>query len=236
MSSPDEIASQRALRASAAAPNNGLAEVWPPFALRVTAGDLDLSPVTDADLPGLVALARAGIHDPSTMPFFEPWTDAPPERLGPNTAAYYWQMRAGFNPDAWVLDLAVRVAGELVGVQGVSTRNYRVTRSGETGSWLVRSRQGQGIGTRMRQAMCALLFDHLDATEVTSGAFVDNPASLAVSRKVGYVDNGTERMQRRPGELAHNRKLVLTPDRFVRGVPIHVEGVAALRRFIGLDG
>lgn len=38
---------------------------------------------------------------------------------------------------------------------------------------------------RMRQALCAFLFDCLDAQEITAGAFVDNPASLAVSRKVG---------------------------------------------------
>jgi RimJ/RimL family protein N-acetyltransferase len=54
----------------------------------------------------------------------------------------------------------------------------------------------------MRQAMCALLFDHLDAQEIASAAFVDNPASLAVSRRVGSVDNGIFREQRRPGELA----------------------------------
>src|SRR4051794_32629907 len=67
--------------------------------------------------------------------------------------------------------------------------------------------QGRGIGTAMRQTMCALLFDHLQAEEITSAAFTDNPASLAVSRKVGYTDNGTFRMQRRPGELAWRRKL-----------------------------
>ena len=212
------------------------ADVWPPFALRITCGDLELHQVTDADIPELVDLIRAGIHDPSLMPFAIPWTDAPDDRIGPNTAAYYWQLRAVFGVQTWTLDLAVRVEGELVGVQGFHTVDYLVTRTGETGSWLVRSRQGRGIGTRMRQAMCALLFDHLDAAEVTSGAFLDNPASLAVSRKVGYVDNGTFRMQRRPGELAYNRKLLLTPDRFVRGAPIAVEGVAELRRFIGLDG
>ena len=40
----------------------------------------------------------------------------------------------------------------------------------------------------MRQMICAFLFDHLDFEEITSGAFTDNPASLAVSRKVGYRD------------------------------------------------
>ena len=51
----------------------------------------------------------------------------------------------------------------------------------------------------MRQTLCAFLFDHLDAEEITSAAFLDNPASLAVSRKVGYLPNGDFRERRRPG-------------------------------------
>ena len=68
----------------------------------------------------------------------------------------------------------------------------------------------------MRQVMCALLFDHLGFTEITSGAFTDNPASLTVSAKVGYVANGTVRYERR-GELADMTQLLLTPDAFRRG-------------------
>ena len=77
--------------------------------------------------------------------------------------------------------------------------------------------QGRGIGTAMRQVMCAFVFDHLDAVEITSGAFTDNPASLAVSRKVGYVENGSVRRERRPGEAATTVELLLTPEAFVRG-------------------
>lgn len=129
----------------------------------------------------------------------------------------------------------MRHEGVPVGVQAFQTRNYLVTRSGETGSWLVRSRQGRGIGTLMRQVVCAFVFDQLDAEEITSSGFVDNPASLAVSRKVGYVENGTSREQRRPGELALSRQLVLRPQSLVRpAYPVEVEGVAAFRQFIGL--
>jgi hypothetical protein len=96
--------------------------------------------------------------------------------------------------------------------------------------------QGRGIGTAMRRAICALAFDHLDAEEVTSGAFTDNPASLAVSRKVGYRLGGQTRLRRRQGELAVNQQLVLRPDDLVRGEhPVTVEGLPAFRRAIGLD-
>ena len=80
--------------------------------------------------------------------------------------------------------------GRLVGVQGVSTRDFPVTRTGETGSWLGREFHGRGIGTLMRQAICVLCLDHLGFEEVTSAAFADNPASHGVSRKVGYRANG----------------------------------------------
>jgi RimJ/RimL family protein N-acetyltransferase len=96
--------------------------------------------------------------------------------------------------------------------------------------------QGRGIGTQMRQAICALMFDHLDAAEVTSGAFLDNPASLAVSRKVGYQPNGRLRQERRPGDLGVLQQLVLLPENFVRPAEaVHVQGVPAFRAFAGLD-
>jgi RimJ/RimL family protein N-acetyltransferase len=68
----------------------------------------------------------------------------------------------------------------------------------------------------MRQAICVALSDHLGAEEITSAAFLDNPASLAVSRKLGYVDNGQIRQQRREGELAVAQQLLLRPDDLVR--------------------
>jgi len=79
--------------------------------------------------------------------------------------------------------------------------------------------------------------DHLDFEEVTSGAFADNPASLGVSRKVGYRDNGKTRLKRRDADRAVLRRLVLQPDDLIRGdLRIEVEGLAEVRAFIGLDG
>ena len=192
-------------------------QLWPPFALTVTAGPLTLRAVRDEDKPALLELVLAGVHNPAVMPFSTPWTDAAPADLLRQSVAYYWRIRADFSPSSWSLDLVVRVADEIVGGQGLFGENFTVTRVADTGSWLGRAHQGRGIGTLMRQAACALVLDHLDGEQLTSAAFEDNPASLAVSRKVGYVDNGVERRQRRDGELAVLRRLILTPDAFVRG-------------------
>lgn len=213
-----------------------LADLHPPLGLRITAGAVELRGVTDDDLVLLCALAEAGVHPPGDMPFYVPWTEAPPGELARNTAAHHWSNRATWSTTSWSLALGVWYDGELVGSQSLRTRDFLVTRTGETGSWLGLAHQGRGIGTLMRQAICAFAFDHLDAVEVSSGAFVDNPASLAVSRKVGYREDGRERLQRRPGEVAVNQRLVLTPETFVRGEdPLEVEGLAAFRRFVGLD-
>jgi RimJ/RimL family protein N-acetyltransferase len=134
------------------------------------------------------------------------------------------------------MNLAVRHEGTLVGVQGLETRDYLVTRTGETGSWLGQQFHGRGIGTAMRQTICAFIFDHLHAQEITSGAFLDNPSSLAVSRKVGYRENGVRRLKRREGELALNQMLVLRPEDLVRGEhELVVEGLEAFRASIGLQ-
>lgn len=213
-----------------------IADVLPLLGLRITAGPIELRGITDDLLPALIALVREGIHDPARMPFTFPWTDAPAAELPLRFAQYHWNGRATWSPEKWELNLAVFHDGALVGVQGLSTHDYLVTRQGETGSWLGREHQGRGIGTAMRQAMCAFVFDHLDAVRITSGYFTDNPASGAVSRKVGYRENGVERRQRRPGELAECVQLVLAPEDFVRGAhDVRATGVGTFRRSIGLD-
>lgn len=212
-----------------------LSELWPPFGLVVTAGPLELRPVRDADIPEVADLAVDGIHPPEEMPFSFAWTDVTAAELPAAMAAYYWRARAELSPGKWALDFVVRRDGEVVGIQGIGAADFLVTRSCESGSWLGQRHQGQGIGTLMRQTVCAFAFDHLDAVEVTSGAWSDNPASRAVSRKVGYVDNGSRRLQRRD-RLATMHDLVLTPDRFVRHEhPLEVHGLDGVRRLLGLD-
>jgi RimJ/RimL family protein N-acetyltransferase len=213
-----------------------IADVLPALGLRIIAGPLELRGIADEDLVTLGGLAVGGIHDPGQMPFYHPWTQVDPSELPLKFAQYHWHSRASWSREKWELNLGVWRDGVLLGVQGVSTEHFLVTRTGETGSWLGREHQGRGIGTAMRQVMCAFLFDHLDFEEITSGAFTDNPASLAVSRKVGYRDNGVRRLKRREGELASNQGLVLTPEELIRGEhPLEVDGVAAFRRSIGLD-
>ena len=211
------------------------ATALPLLGLRITAGPVELRGVTD-DLLGPVAdLAIKGIHDPDFMPFFVPWSIAPAEAMPKNMAQFHWGQRASFSVEKWGMDLAVFYDGQLVGCQGFSTRDFLITRVGETGSWLGREFHGRGIGTAMRKVICAFIFDHLDAKFITSSAYSDNPASLGVSRKCGYRENGVSILKRndKPATL---QLLILEPGNLMRYEhALTVEGLPEFRRSIGLD-
>ena len=207
---------------------------WPPYALAIRCGDLELRVVRDDDLPELIELIADGVHDPSTMPFSVPWTREPPERAPAEYARYHWGQRVRLTPSEWSLNFLVRRAGVAVGVQDLRGHDFAVTRVGQTGSWLGRRFHGQGIGTRMRQTVCAFAFDTLGAVELRSSAFLDNPASLAVSRKVGYGADGTF-ITARERVAATEQRLLLRPEWLVRPrEPIEITGSAPLLRFLDL--
>ena len=169
------------------------------------------------------------------MPFYTPWSLKSADEMPQSVAQYHWGNRARFSPDQWGMDLAVFFDGELVGSQGFSSRDFRITRVGETGSWLGREFQGRGIGTAMRKVICAFVFDYLDAQLITSGAYTDNPASLAVSRKCGYTENGVI-VHKRMDKAATLQLLILEPGNLVRYEhKLTVEGLPEFRRSIGLD-
>ncbi|MFB9377349.1 GNAT family N-acetyltransferase [Kineococcus gynurae] len=169
-----------------------------PFAalrLRTTTSDGAEVELRTGDLEGVVALAAVaaeGVHDEALMPFTTPWTRCEPAERARRT--FDWQVGAwaGWRPEDWRLEFVVRRDGVVVGTQSLSARHFPVRREVGTGSWLGRAHQGRGTGRAMRVAVLALAFDHLGADTATSSAFVDNPASLAVSHGLGYADDGLE--------------------------------------------
>ncbi|MBW3601102.1 MAG: GNAT family N-acetyltransferase [Actinobacteria bacterium] len=185
--------------------------LWPLFGLRVRTARLELRLPADDDLAALAELAAAGVHPPETMPFLSAWTDKPSPELERGMLRHHWRSRAHWTPGEWTLDLAVLADSGHVGMQGITATEFAVTRSVGTGSWLGRSHQGHGIGTEMRAAVLHLAFAGLGALEARSGAFTDNPASLAVSRRLGYHPEGHNVRVRR-GQRAIERRLVLTRD------------------------
>jgi RimJ/RimL family protein N-acetyltransferase len=170
---------------------------WPLFGLVVRTPRLEMRLPREDEFGALNALIDAGIHDPATMPFTTPFTDVPAPQRARESAQFWWRQRAEWSPDKWSYTGAVYVEGQVAGVQGMMADHFGALRSVETGSWLGRAFQGQGLGKEMRQAILHLAFEGLGAEEARSGAFHDNAASLATSRSVGYADNGEARELRR---------------------------------------
>lgn len=221
-----------------------LEEIFPPFALRIVCDPVVLSVLRDDDLPELVELVRGGIQDPDLpMPFLRDWHEEPfapgsPEGFPTTSLAWWWTQRATFAPDEWRLALVVRRDDVLVGMQDLHAKDFPQTRHVMTGSWLGRAHHGKGTGTLMRQLAVGFAFDELGADRCESGYIVGNHASAAVSRKVGYVDNGRRRIiqHTRQGKVgADEQRVVVTPVTFVRPVgKVTVDGADRLRDFLGL--
>jgi RimJ/RimL family protein N-acetyltransferase len=167
------------------------APYWPLFGLRIRTPRLELRYPTDDDLLAVVALAADGIHDADTMPFYVPWTRAESPDLERGMLRYFWSQRGTLSPARWSLPLAVYEGQQPVGIQDVMAEHFAVTRTVETGSWLVQRAQGRGVGKEMRAAVLHLAFEGLGAMEAYSASFEDNPASAAVSRANGYDSNGS---------------------------------------------
>jgi RimJ/RimL family protein N-acetyltransferase len=175
----------------------GSTRFWPLFDLVIRTPRLELRLLREEDFAEVVEVIDQGIHEPGTMPFFFPWTDAEPEQRAREAAQWMWRHRAAWSPDKWTLTAGVFVDGKPVGVQDLEAEQFRAVRSVETGSWLGRAHQGKGLGREMREAILHLAFAGLGAEEALSGAFEDNAASLATSRAVGYEENGEARGRRR---------------------------------------
>ena len=184
-------------------------EHWPLFALAVHTPRLSLRYPDDDDVVALADLGVAGVHDPSFMPFFIPWTDQEPRVRARSSVQFLWRQRAEWTAEHWSLPMAVVVDGRVVGLQDLIGEHFPVLRVVRTGSWLGQPYQAKGIGTEMRHAILHLAFAGLGAREARSAAFADNHASLGVSRKVGYERCDTRTVLRR-GEAAPSIELRMT--------------------------
>jgi RimJ/RimL family protein N-acetyltransferase len=209
-------------------------EYWPLPGLRVRTGHLELRLPDAEDLTALAALAEAGVHDPEVQPFAVAWTDAAPAERAISTMRYHWSAWGSWQPSHWTLNLVAVLDGVVVGTQELSATDFVVLREVETGSWLGLRHQGQGIGTAMRAAVLALAFDGLGAEFAVSAAFVDNAASLAVSRKLGYVDDGIKRSMVR-GKPHETRRLRLDRASWQahRTIEVTISGLGPCLPFFG---
>jgi RimJ/RimL family protein N-acetyltransferase len=208
---------------------------WSLAGLRLRTPTLELRWPTPADLDALAALAADGVHEPDRQPFMVPWAQTPPAERAKGTLQFHWRQWAAWQPTDWSLGMVVLRDDIVVGTQGMEGRDFAIRREVSTGSWVGLRHHGQGIGTEMRAAVLHLAFDGLGAEHATSGAFADNAASLAVSRKLGYADDGIDR-QVVGGEVVVTRRFRLNREQWQmnRRIPVEIVGLEACAKEFGL--
>lgn len=209
--------------------------LWPLYDLRLRTPDLELRLPTDDELADLCLVARAGIHDAETMPFDVAWTDKPSPQFERDFLQHHWGLRAAWSHEHWTLALAVFRNGDPIGMQDLAGGNFPVLREVNTGSWLGQRFQGHGYGKQMRAAVLHLAFAGLGAVAARSGAFIDNPASLGVSRALGYEPDGVTLAAPR-GVPREQVRLRMTRQRWDehRYCEVTVEGLAGCRDMFGI--
>jgi RimJ/RimL family protein N-acetyltransferase len=181
-------------------PTHTLADVWPPFGLRIESPRLVLRQVRETDFPAYVAAASSGIMTSGRNSFASPWDENSPEDIAKNSLTWLWSKRPAIGPDSWYFMLAVfsrnddGSEGRLIGMQDAWAEKYRVLRTVESASWLRADAQGQGYGKEQRAAMLLWAFDHFGAEFAESGAFDWNEPSKRVSEALGYFQCGTHRV------------------------------------------
>jgi RimJ/RimL family protein N-acetyltransferase len=200
---------------------------WPVADLRLRAGEVELRPMTEADLGAL-----ADLHPPDyeTDPRLASFTDDPARRRGTALHQAYWLYLGSWRPESWRLPFTVTVGGRPVGMQDLEAADFGVRRTVQTASWLAVDQRGRGVGKAMRLAVLALGFDGLGAEVAETEAWPHNAASLGVSRALGYVDNGRTRHVH-DGHSADLVRMRLTRERWRPGDGVLIEGLDACRHF-----
>lgn len=206
--------------------------------LRLRTDRLELRLPDEAELDQLAKLAEGGIHDRKEMPFVVPWTDAVGKPgFAEGFVAYHRGLRESWSTDAWQLELGVWAAGQLIGIQAVAGHGFAHTRELKTGSWLGQSFQGRGYGTEMRAAVLELAFHGLGAQAALSSSLDGVQASLRVSQKLGYTEDGQSWLEVR-GERRCDRHLRLTRDRWTdrERISVRISGLEPCFPLFGLKG
>jgi RimJ/RimL family protein N-acetyltransferase len=206
---------------------------WPLFDLRLTNGDLVLTPLREADLAEVADVLPADVE---LNPAATRYALEPAVQRGVVVHQEYWRYYGTWRPQEWRLNFAVRRNGDLLGLQELEGNDFPVLRTVDTSSWLVAEARGTGTGKRMRRAVLALAFGPLEAQAAVTSAWHDNTSSLGVSRSIGYRPNGVSVMGRE-GEADTLVHLRMTREQWLEtgaAAEVTIEGFEPCRPFFGL--
>jgi RimJ/RimL family protein N-acetyltransferase len=214
-------------------PNNE--PVWPLFDLRLNFNDTMLRPVRETDLNELARILPDDYeHDPSSSLLLGLDLASNRRRL---LFQNYWRNWGAWSVESWTLDFCVIYQDQVVGIQALEAEHFVELRTVDSGSWLAPDYRGVGLGTSMRIAILGFAFDHLGAQAAITSARFENAASLGVSRRIGYRNNGVS-MSRSPSgpcELQHMRLTRAQWRESSLGDSVLVTGLSGCALYFGLE-
>ncbi|MEJ7833142.1 MAG: GNAT family protein [Nocardioides sp.] len=196
--------------------------------------DIGLRTVREDDLAHLAAIQPPDHeHDPGAEVFAGQSREEHRQRL---VRQGLWRSLGDWSPSSWCLDFVVEHDAQIVGVQTLEAQDFTSLRTVDSGSWLIAASRGHGIGVAMREAVLGLAFDHLGALAAVSSARSDNAASLGVSRRLGYRDNGVTLNASENGlvELQHMRLTTQEWQAAGRGDEVEVCGLTPCLPWFGI--
>jgi RimJ/RimL family protein N-acetyltransferase len=209
---------------------------YPPFELEVSTPRLRLLGATDERLERLVPVVRDGVVQGDEVPFDDPMSFYEPSPVREwRWLRSVWRGRGRTEASWWRLYFVVEADGELVGMQDLLAEDFPALGLVSSFSWLAPNARGRGHGREMRAAILHLAFAGLAAREALSEAFVDNAASNAVSRGLGYEQNGTTWATRR-GDPCELQRWTITREKWETAVRTDIElrGVEDCLPFLGV--
>lgn len=221
-----------------------LAEIFPPFGLRIrgtdpeTSAQLELRVLTDADLPQAALAGVEDIFPDPQVPYSFTWAHIPLPQRALNSVQFHWQRRSSVTPEEWALDFGIFLDGEFIGKQDMTATAFGTVRSAETASYLLTAYQGRGFGRLARRILCQFAFDHLGAVELTTGYHLDNAPSRAVSQRLGYLPTRMGEFPSGPdGALLPVQYASLTPQAFrAASSPLQLEVLGLTPQLLALLG
>jgi RimJ/RimL family protein N-acetyltransferase len=210
---------------------------YPLLDVRVSTPTLELCGARDELLDELAEVVRAGKTHGDPPPYDDPMSfyEPDPDLRVARWLRAIWRSRGTVEREAWRLYFVVVVDGRPVGEQTLIGVDFATFGTVTTFSWLSVDERGRGLGREMRAAVLHLAFEGLGAKEAASDAFVDNHASNAISRDLGYAPNGSD-WATRMGEPALLNRWRLTREVWEqrRRSDIRLHGVDACRAMLPL--
>jgi RimJ/RimL family protein N-acetyltransferase len=89
-----------------------------------------------------------------------------------------------------ITNFAIDVNGEVVGVIGVDMRTDIYRKTPLLGYWISPAHRGKGIITEAVELIANYAFTHLDVICIQANTLGNNPASMRVLEKAGFIKQG----------------------------------------------